>query len=270
MPGPKGIHLSPEKRAALRRELLANPQETATSVGERVGVSKHTAQAERRQMIKEGLVSPDEVVVKQAAPEEASTPAHERRIVQLEDEVRELRGKLKETHRDNLSDDAIREILHVIADAPEHPPTWTMRLPAGNGTKTPEVPVVIWSDWHVGEVVEPAEVSGVNAYNLDIAEKRIRRLYDSTIDLCMNHGPGEYPGIVINLLGDFCSGGLHPELAKSDEEDVIPTVLRCRDILITGLERMVESFGRIYVPCAAGNHGRIGPKPEFKRYYAKN
>src|SRR5690606_13921751 len=153
------------------------------------------------------------------------------------------------------ADDTIREILRVIADTPSDPPEWTVRVPAGTGSKTPEVPVTIWSDWHVGEVVEPQEVSGVNAYNIQIAERRVRRLYDATIDLCMNHWPGKYPGIVINLLGDFVSGGLHPELAKSDEEEVIPALLRCRDLLVHGLRRMADVFGRVYVPCAAGNHG---------------
>jgi hypothetical protein len=37
---------------------------------------------------------------------------------------------------------------------------------------------------------------------------------------------GNYAGIVVNLTGDFVSGGLHPELAKTDEEESIPAALR--------------------------------------------
>lgn len=275
MPGPVGRHLSAEVKAALRRELLANPDETASSVAMRVGVNKSTAEKMRRALKKEGLLAEPTLEVKpretaEKVEAEKPTPAHERRIIELEDRLREANNKLKDLHRNELSDDAIREILGIIARAPTSPPDWTIRVPAGTGKRTPEVPVTIWSDWHLAEVVEPEEVNGVNAYNIEIAERRIRRLFDSTVDLCANHGPGEYPGIVINLLGDFVSGSLHPELAKSDEEEVLPAMLRCRDILVAGLTRMADTFGRVYAPCASGNHGRQTPKPEFKRYAYKN
>ncbi len=76
--------------------------------------------------------------------------------------------------------------------------------------------------------------------------------------------------LVVNLLGDFVSGGLHPELAKTDAEEVLPTVLRCVDLLVWGLRQIADAFGQVYVPCASGNHGRATQKPEFKRYIYKN
>lgn len=205
-----------------------------------------------------------------SAPEEPPLPADKRRIVFLEDEVRRLRAELREAHRGGIDDEAILSILGVLSEAPCSPPQWVSRIPARSAKGTPEVPVTIWSDWHMGEVVSSAEVGGVNAYNLSIAEKRVQRLVDATINLCANHGPKNYPGIVVNLLGDFVSGGLHPELAKTDEEEVLPTVLRCRDLLVAALRRMADAFGSVYCPCTAGNHGRATPKPEYKRYSYKN
>jgi hypothetical protein len=46
--------------------------------------------------------------------------------------------------------------------------------------------------------------------------------------------------------------------------------LVCRDLLVWALDAMAERFGKVYVPCAAGNHGRNTLKPEFKRYVYKN
>ncbi|CAH1666021.1 MULTISPECIES: hypothetical protein [unclassified Chelatococcus] len=212
-----------------------------------------------------------------AAPKPAPQPATpaelvvaDRKIVRLQDEVNDLRAKLREAQRGHLADEVVLDALGVMGAAPESPPDWLTRIPAASATKTPEVPVTIWSDWHMGEVVSRDEVGGCNAYNIEIAERRVRRLLDATIDICANHGPKSYPGIVVNLLGDFVSGGLHPELAKTDDEEVIPAALRCRDLLIAGLERMAAIFGKVYVPCTAGNHGRGTPKPEFKRYVYKN
>lgn len=195
--------------------------------------------------------------------------AADRRVVALEDEVRRLRQELRKAHRDGLDEDAVREILGGIAAAPTKPPAW-LDHPSRKGAKTPEVPMTIWSDWHGGETVSFAETNGVNAFDVATLDRRVQTLVDNTIDICREHGPGTYPGIVVNLLGDFVSGGLHPELAKTDELEIIPTVLHLRDLLVTALTRIADAFGQVYCPCAAGNHGRGTPKPEFKRYVHKN
>lgn len=196
--------------------------------------------------------------------------AADRKVIQLEDEVRRLRTELREAHRDSLDEEAVKNILGTISLAPANPPTWLGRMKAGSGASTPEVPMTMWADWHGGEVVSSSEVNGVNSYSVDIMRARVRRLVDRTIDLCHNHGPGNYPGVVINLIGDFVSGGLHPELAKTDELEILPSVLEVRDLLVWGLTRMADTFGSIYCPAVAGNHGRGTPKPEFKRYIFKN
>jgi hypothetical protein len=193
------------------------------------------------------------------------------RYTLLLDEVRDLRDQLRAAHRASGTEEIIRQIVGRIADTPREPPKWATEPPKRERHKsTPEVPVTIWSDWHLGEVVERAEVNGFNSFNLEIAEIRIERLIDTTIRLCRENHTGTYPGIVVNMLGDFVSGGLHPELLATDEEEVIPCSLKAADWLVGGLRRIADHFGRVYVPCATGNHGRTTTKPEFKRYYRKN
>jgi hypothetical protein len=203
-----------------------------------------------------------------AAPQISPT---DRKYVLLQDEVRELRNQLKEAHRASSTEEIIREIVGRIADTPRDPPKWATEPPRREKLKpTPEVPVTIWSDWHLGEVVEKAEVNGFNSFNLDIAEMRVNRLVDTTIKLCRDNHTGAYPGIVVNLLGDFVSGGIHPELLATDEDEVIPCSLKAADWLVAALSRIADHFKRVYVPCATGNHGRNTVKPELKRYYRKN
>ena len=206
---------------------------------------------------------------KPSAPIETAEQIDARRLTALRTENADLKRKLKEAHLHSLDDDAIRQILGGIVAAPSEPPKWLLDESTRRG-KSPEVPVTIWSDWHVGESVSLSETNGVNEYGVEIFKARAKRLVSRTIDLCKNHGSGNYPGAVVNILGDMVSGGLHPELQKTDEEEVIPAVLTCRDTLIWCLEQMIEAFGRVYVPCTSGNHGRSTHKPEFKRYVYKN
>lgn len=194
----------------------------------------------------------------------------QRKLTGLQDEVASLRKQIKAQQREDLDTEAVRILLGRIAAATTAPPRWTVEPGAKRGRGTPEVPVTVWSDWHMGEVVSSAETAGKNAYDPQIAEARVRRLVAATLSLARNHGPGDYPGIVVNLLGDFVSGGLHPELAKTDAEEVLPTVLRCVELLSWGLGQIADAFGQVYVPCASGNHGRATQKPEFKRYIYKN
>lgn len=201
---------------------------------------------------------------------EEPTPAHLRKITALEDELSRLRRQLRQEQREDLDAEAVKILLGRIARERIAPPRWLGEARERGGKGTPEVPVTVWSDWHMGEVVSRSETGGKNAFDPQIAEARVRRLVEGTISLAKEHGPGDYPGIVVNLLGDFVSGGLHPELAKTDAEEIIPTVLRCVELLATALRRIIEAFGQVYVPCASGNHGRATQKPEFKRYIYKN
>jgi hypothetical protein len=234
--------------------------ETMQAAAEALGVPRTTL----RDWCKNNMAQPEPEI--EAATE---IPADLRKITGLQDENARLRAMLKEAHRASLDDDAIAQIIGGIVGEAASPPDWTIDTSKKNG-RYPEVPVTIWSDWHAGEVVSITETNGVNEFNRDILERRVHRLVERTIDLLRNHGPGNYPGIVVGLLGDMVSGGLHPELVKTDDEEVIPSVLTVRDLLIWAFDRLLEEFKEIYVPCTAGNHGRQTPKPEFKRYVYKS
>lgn len=193
----------------------------------------------------------------------------DREIVRLKDETTRLKKELEAAHRKALDDEAVREIIGSMVASPADPPAWLVKVAKGQ-MKTPEVPVTSWADWHGAEVVHKDQLNGVNEYNPKIMDARVRRLVERTIGLAREHGPGNYPGIVVNLIGDFVSGGLHPELVKTDAEGVLPACMRVRDLLVWGLAALADEFGRVYAPAVCGNHGRKTPKPEFKNYAYEN
>jgi len=186
-------------------------------------------------------------------------------------QISRLHAEIKKLHRERLDDDAMTEILQSTADTQVPSPKWLIETPAKkSGGGTPEVPVLSLADWHLGEVVSLAETGDYNVYNVAIAEARVKEVLAAALHLCRNHGPGLYPGIVLNLLGDFVSGGLHPELLKTDELEILPSVLKALELLSEVIRTLADEFGFVYVPCVCGNHGRMTMKPEFKRYIYKN
>ena len=213
-------------------------------------------------------------------PAKLGGEAKDRRIVALQDEVQRLTQALREAHRQTAAEEAIERIVGGMAQTPPNPPDWLTREARGaerdrgraetGKPKTPEVPVAILADVHFGERVSLSETNGINRYDGEIASRRLRRVVNGIVDIARNHGPGVYPGIVLNLGGDFVSGAIHPELEKTDEEEVIPSALAVLDLLDWAVATLAAEFGRVYVPCVSGNHGRTTKRPEAKRYVYKN
>lgn len=184
------------------------------------------------------------------------------------DEKEKLRIALKQVQRDLKAaqeridtEEKIREEIFNLASRSPEPPAWLTKSSGKIGQRG--TPVCLWSDWHFGEVVRPEEVGGVNSFNTEIAIDRVRRLVDTTIDLSYNHmgrAKTAYPGVVINLGGDMMTGDIHEELALTNDRTPQEQINDLTDTLAAAIERMASAFGKAFVPCVVGNHGRDGKK----------
>lgn len=172
---------------------------------------------------------------------------------------------LKALQKDHDTAETIRNTIYALASRSPEPPTWLN--PTRTKASNPGVPMTMWSDWHFGEVVRPEEVAGFNEFNLEIATARVEKLVSITIDLCRNHMGGtenKYPGIVVCLGGDMMSGDIHEELFATNDRTTQQTINDLTDVLAAALERMADEFGKVFVPCVVGNHGRASKKPRMK------
>ncbi|GBG14893.1 uncharacterized protein NMK_2494 [Novimethylophilus kurashikiensis] len=186
----------------------------------------------------------------------------------LENRIRTLENLVR-TYKDQaLSEQAVREKIFGIAAYKPTIPDW-LSLPKSTKVRAlhaaPGVPFLFGSDWHWGEVVNPTEIGGVNEYNLVIARSRLRTLIESTIELLTKHMVNpQYPGIIFALGGDMVSGNIHEELSETNDMPIMPVVLDLIDHLIAAINRLKEVFGRVFLPCVAGNHGRLHKKMRAK------
>jgi hypothetical protein len=76
----------------------------------------------------------------------------------------------------------------------------------------------------------------------------------------------KYPGIVFALGGVMVSGNIHEELSETNELPIMPVVLELINHLSGAILRLKQVFGRVFVPCVTGNHGRTHKKVRAKEF----
>lgn len=180
--------------------------------------------------------------------------------------IARLEHELKEARSESADARALKEALGTIGlklNELRSPP-WI--LSDRGSPSAPGVPTLFLSDLHWGEVVHPSQINGVNSFNLSIARERLRYTVETAVSLLklLDHDM-RYPGIVVPLGGDLCSGDIHDELKETNALPTLPTLLDLFDNLVPAIGLLADTFGHVFLPCVTGNHGRNTRKP-----YAKN
>lgn len=119
------------------------------------------------------------------------------------------------------------------------------------------------SDLHLDEVVDPAQVGGLNAYNREIAELRLRRWADKACEMGERHRH-EWDGAVVFLGGDLVSGSIHEELVQTNADHLPGTMIHWAPLLAAAIRQVADAYGRVHVPSVVGNHGRLTVKKAAK------
>lgn len=141
---------------------------------------------------------------------------------------------------------------------------WTM--PAPNLVKRNTLmPCLMLSDFQAGEVIKPAELDGMNEYNMDIFHERYRKAIEKTIEFARHHvGASDFPGCMYWQLGDVISGGLHLDLSETDQMASVPQIREVFRAEREGIKQLRAHFGRVHVVRINGNHDRTTLKPRSK------
>lgn len=203
------------------------------------------------------------------APDPAADPKNpdvqaRLRIASLEQQNKLLTVQVGELEDRALGSEAVMSLLgHIKGAHFDRQAEWMRgaRMPK----KTTGTPVLFISDVHFDEVVRPEQVEFSNEYNREIAERRLKVAFKKTSELLTKHlVAAKYDGIVCALGGDIISGNIHEELRETNEASILQTVLRVSEVLGQGIGALADDFGKVFVPCVVGNHGRLDDKPRAK------
>ena len=203
-----------------------------------------------RRTLQERLAHAEERKITAEAPDPNDIQVLKGRIKQLETGLR--------SHENQSEQSAmIKAAVGVLARQVEDldPPAWTVDHPTK--TSSPGVPTLFISDLHWGETVYPSQINNVNEYSIRTAHRRMTTLVTSAVHLLRIISPKlDYPGIVVPLGGDMISGNIHDELTATNELNSMPAVLDLFGVLVGVISGLADTFGRIFLPCVSGNHGR--------------
>lgn len=245
-----------EALTTLRTELGRSPSSINNKIRSETGVSQSAlfSKVSRGELVK----GPPSQTPAEPVPIEKRS-----KILILEDQIKSLKSQLKEAEREAATSQSLRDIIHEVSGATfEAQPTWLKDIEskALHGT-----PLLFLSDIHFDEVVAKEEINFVNEFNREIATKRIRHTFERSIDVLYNFvAEPEYDGIICALGGDLLSGNIHDELTETNDGCINESILELTALLVEGIEALHRRFGRVFVPCVVGNHGRQHKKPRFK------
>lgn len=182
-----------------------------------------------------------------------------------QDLLRGKRAATSEARREKERADGYeRELgLYRVLDAAHlSPPEWL--APSGPSKGHRAIPSLVVGDVHWGEVVDPAQVEGLNKYNVAIAARRVRRAFEGAVVLCRDYLKGvTYEGVTLFLPGDLVNGDI--QLGReSNEQTIAESVMGVVEPLEAGINLLAKEFGKVHVAGVPGNHARNSLKPLAK------
>lgn len=177
-------------------------------------------------------------------------------------------SRLRKEHAqllDRLHDTEARNAFWSELDKNHAPPSIVARETMSG--KREATPIILASDWHIEESVDPVSCSGRNEYNLDIARARAKRFFQGVLWLIEHHRQSfTIRDAVLWIGGDIITGYIHEELIETNGLSPIEAVLMAQELLRDGIAFLLAhaKLERLLIPCSYGNHGRTTQKSRIK------
>ncbi|MEP7197280.1 MAG: hypothetical protein ABI851_12230 [Saprospiraceae bacterium] len=131
-------------------------------------------------------------------------------------------------------------------------------------------PIILLSDWHYEERVDPETINNLNEYNPDIAKKRWFKCIQNSLRLInIDRNHSDIRNMVLWLGGDFITGYIHEELMEDNYMSPTMATMFSFERIVSALEFYLKygNFDFIDVPCSIGNHGRTTVKRRVSTGY---
>jgi hypothetical protein len=140
-------------------------------------------------------------------------------------------------------------------------PSGSVATSGGKHKKHDATMVVLLSDIHCEERVDPQTVNGLNDYSLDVCQKRLNELHERFFRLLDHERQmASIDRVVIWLGGDFISGHIHDDTAELAQKAPLAATRWIGERLRAFINAVSDRAGAVIVATNSGNHGRSTDK----------
>jgi len=178
-------------------------------------------------------------------------------LARLRAEVNSLRGRYKAAlvaiDRERERADALVGLRGIEG---KQPPKRTAKA-----SRHPATMCLMLSDIHCEETVRPEAVNGINAYDLDVCDRRLAELSERFFALLEHERQlCKIDRVVVWLGGDLISGMIHPELAEENALHPLAALRWIGERLRGFIDTVADAARDVIVVTSCGNHGRTTEK----------
>lgn len=252
-----GQHRSASDREAIKADIRNGVAYGA--IRKKWGVATETMTRLRREVLAESSSTPADGIL---PPSEPTDPVATRREVH---DAAFWRTKSAGLAKSLASAEHVAEELAGIRGVEIRVPNWAS--PVSSSRRGRSVIGCLISDVHMGEVIEPGEIQGINAFTPDICRARLRRYFSAVCEIGSRWASDtDCDGAMVALAGDLISGDIHEELRVTNALTSHEQVRAVVEEAVFGINLLREAFGKVHVVGVPGNHGRTTIKPTAKMY----
>lgn len=135
------------------------------------------------------------------------------------------------------------------------PPIYRPNAKGGKNGK-PQSAVLMLSDTHVGQVIEPDQTLGFGRYNFSTFLARLKYLEESVASILQDHTTTEVEELVVCLGGDMIDGALNHGAEAGQKNTLFTQFYNASHAIAQFLRNIAPLAPRVRVYCAVGNHPR--------------
>lgn len=171
----------------------------------------------------------------------------------LADENTRLKAALRKDRKHDVSQERVLLAIEEALGGLTLPHVDLLDVPTPSSVAKHRQAVVL-SDWHGGEVVDPAQVGGLNEFNWEVLERRVNDTAKAL--LSFKAVRPELLGLDLWILGDMVSGDIHEELTATNQFPIAEQAVECGKLLARFVAQIAPHYPELHISCVSGNHAR--------------
>jgi len=165
---------------------------------------------------------------------------------------------IKNRTKNDLLIDTLQKYVTPMKPTKPFPIRKPSEGPRGKSAQSMVAPL---TDTHVGDLVSPEQMVGLNEYDIELFSRRIWGWSNQVLNLAeYRRNICDIKELVVPMLGDMISGDIHEELARTNVDNCMMQMMYGAKVISQALMFLAPHFDEIRVPCVVGNHGRMTRK----------